>query len=147
VIQLAPHCPRGKRSLVNNGRYHPAVQQLSDQYRLCLIKPNGALDRCDAIVNDELLVTSSRILFTDAARVLVGRGRDTKSILILRRFELDTNCLIDKVGIAAKQATTEPDRGRAHFSFHKPLLSSPVAPSIRNSHPTGVAVSSAGAAR
>src|SRR5262245_28665189 len=112
-------CKAGKsyRSLLpRNGLDYPAVQQWSNEVRLCLIKPNGAPDRYDAIVNGELLVTSSRTPFTDAARVLVGRGCDTNSILILRHFGSDTNCLIAKIGIAAKLTVKEPDRGRAHFA-------------------------------
>jgi hypothetical protein len=147
MIPLAFRRLRGKHSLVNNGRERPAVQQFSDQVRLCLVRPNGALDRSDAIVNDELLVTSRRTPFTDAARVLVGRGCDTNSILIRRHVGSDTNCLIAKLGVAAKLTVKEPDRRRAHFGRYVPLLSSPVAPSMRNSGPTRIAVSSAGAVR
>jgi hypothetical protein len=114
---------------------------------LCLVRPNGAPNHSDAIVNDERLVISSRTPFTDAARVLVGRGCDTNSILILRQFESDTNCLIAKLGIAPNLTVKEPDRGRAHFGGCVPLRSSPSAPAMGNSDLTRIAVSSARAAR
>jgi len=55
--------------LPRNGHQPAAVQQWSNEVRLCTISPNGAPDHFDAVVNGELLVRSSRTPFCDVARV------------------------------------------------------------------------------
>jgi hypothetical protein len=80
----------------------PAVQQFSDQVRLVIVSPNGALGCFDAVVDGELTVTSSHTPFCDAARVLLDRGVDSNSWLILRRAGSEIDSLRAKVGIAAR---------------------------------------------
>ena len=48
------------------------------------ISPSNAPGHFGAIVNGELLVRSSRTPFCDAARVLLDRGVDSNSWLVLR---------------------------------------------------------------
>jgi hypothetical protein len=118
--------------LLRNGRDWPATQQFSESVRLCEIEPSGVPGEFTATVNGELLVFSSRTPYTAAARVLVGRGADTNSILILRHAGSDTNCLIGKLGIVARLTVKEPDRGSIHFATYTAFSSSPVRPSVRS---------------
>jgi len=89
-------------NLPRNGRRLAAVQQWSNEVRLCIISPNGAPGHFDAAVNGELLVRSSRTSFCDAARVLLDRGVDSNSWLFLRDGGSDINRLRGKVGVVAK---------------------------------------------
>ena len=133
--------------LPRNGRHPAAVQQWSNEVRLCTISPNGAPDHFDAVVNGELLVRSSRTPFCDVARVLLYRGVDSNSWLILRHAGSQTDSLRAKVGVAAKLTVKEPDRGRAHFARYVPFSPSPVKPPARNSDPALVTGPGAEAAR
>ena len=118
--------------LLRNGRDWPASQQFSELVRLCEIEPSGVPGEFTATVNGELLIFSSRTPYTAAARVLVGRGADTNSVLILRHAGSDTNCLIGKLGIVARLTVKEPDRGRIHFAPYTAFPSSPVPASVRS---------------
>jgi hypothetical protein len=117
--------------LLRNGRDWPARQQFSESVRLCEVEPSAVPGEFTATVNGELLVFSSRTPYAAAARVLVGRGADTNSILILRHAGSDTNCLIGKLGLVARLTVKEPDRGVIHFTPYTPFPSSPVRASVR----------------
>ena len=106
----------------SNRRDHPPVQQFSDQVRLCVIAPSDAADRFDAMVDGEIVVQSSRTPFCDTARVLLDRGVDSNSWLILRHAGSRTDSLRAKAGVAAKLTVKEPDCGRAHFARYVPFL-------------------------
>jgi len=131
----------------SNRRDHPPVQQFSDQVRLCVIAPSDAADRFDAMVDGEIVVRSSRTPFCDTARVLLDRGVDSNSWLILRHAGSQTNSLRAKVGVAAKLTVKEPDRGRIHFARYVPFSPSPVKPPARNPDPALVTGPGAEAAR
>ena len=133
--------------LPRNGRHPAAVQQWSNEVRLCTISPNGAPDHFDAVVNGELLVRSSRTPFCDVARVLLDRGVDSNSWLILRHAGSQTDSLRAKAGVAAKLTVKEPDRGRIHFARYVPFSPSPVKPPARNPDPALVTGPGAEAAR
>jgi hypothetical protein len=117
--------------LLRNGRDWPARQQFSELVRLCEVEPSGVPGEFTATVNGELLVFSSRTPYTAAARVLLSRGADTNSIIILRHAGRDTNCLVGKLGIVARLTVKEPDRGVIHFTPYIPFPSSPVRASVR----------------
>jgi hypothetical protein len=123
------HPPRNPRHPL------PAIQQFNDQVRLVIISPNGAPARFDAAVDGQLLVTSSPTPLLDVAPLLIERGADTNSWIIMWHQDSDVDALRTKVGIAAKLIVKEPDRGRAHFARYVPLPSSPVAPSMRKTAP------------
>src|SRR5262249_44705977 len=118
--------------LSRNERHPAAVQQWSNEVRLCTIS--------DATVNGELLVRSSRTPFTATARVLLDRGIDSNSWLIMRHRGSEVDALRGKVGVAARLTVKEPDRGRAHFARYVPFSPSPVKPPMRRNgkfdHPT-----------
>lgn len=133
--------------LPRNGRDLPAVEQFSDRVRLCIIAPSCTPDHYDATVNGELLVRSSRTPFCDVARVLLYRGVDSNSWLILRHAGSQTDSLRAKVGVAAKLTVKEPDRGRIHFARYVPFSPSPVKPPARNPDPALVTGPGAEAAR
>lgn len=112
--------------------FHPAAnQQWSDQVRLVTISPNGAPGHYDAVVNAEMLVRSSRTPFCDAARVLLGRGVDSNSWLIMRHTGTETNSLQGKVGVAAKLMATEGEREGPRFRRWMPPPSREGSPSTR----------------
>jgi hypothetical protein len=100
----------GKKNLPNNGKHPPAIQQWSSGVRLCIVAPTEHPGHFSAEVNGELIVQSSGQPFCDAARMLVERGCDTNSTLIMRHAGSDTNCLIGKIGIAAKLTVAEGER-------------------------------------
>jgi hypothetical protein len=120
-----------------NGRL-PAVQQWSDQVRLVTISPNGAPGHFDAVVDGELIVTSSRQPFLDAARVLLARGVDSNSWLIQRHAGSDVDSLRGKVGIAAKLTVQDGPDGRPRFRSYRSYpwaVAPPVARNEKSDHP------------
>src|SRR5262249_44251250 len=114
--------------LSRNERHPAAVQQWSNEVRLCTISLSCTPDHYDATVNGELLVRSSRTPFTATARVLLDRGIDSNSWLIMRHRGSEVDALRGKVGVAARLTVKEPDRGRAHFARYVPFSPSPVKP-------------------
>jgi hypothetical protein len=135
-----PHsASKSYRSLLpSNGRNGRPIQQWSNEVRLCIISPNGAPGRFDATVHGELLVRSSRTPFCDAARVLLGRGVDSNSWLIMRHAGSDVNSLRGKVGVAARLTVAEGERDAPRFRCWKPLHfreGSPPAPKTAETLP------------
>jgi hypothetical protein len=104
------------RNLPRNGRDRPVGQLFSNEVRLVTISPNGSHGHYDAEVDGELVVKSSLTPFCDAARVLVERGVDTNSWIVMRR---QGDALRAKVGIAAK-LTVREDRDGPRFVKHVP---------------------------
>jgi hypothetical protein len=136
--------PFDRTLLPNNGRDPAVIQQFNDQVRLVIVTPNGAPGYYDAVVNGEMLVRSSRTPFCDAARVLLERGVDGNSWLVMRHAGSEIDSLRGKVGVAAKLTVKEPDRGRAHFARYVPRLSSPVAPYVAKNQKCDAGVVPAG---
>ena len=130
-----------------SGRHPAAVQQWSNQVRLCTISPNGAPGHFDAVVNGELLVRSSRTPFCDAARVLIDRGVDSNSWLILRHAGSDIDSLRAKVGVAAKLTVAEGERDAPRFRRWKPPHFREGSPPRRQTARTHVPVPDPEAAR
>jgi hypothetical protein len=128
VIQRAP---ARNSYLPRNGRHAAAVQQFNENVRLVTVSPNDAPGHFSATVNGELVVISSRTPFLDAARVILDRGVDSNSWLILRHQGSDTECLRGKVGLLAKLTVKEPDRGRLRLSRWDAFPSRPVTPPMR----------------
>src|SRR5262245_27130502 len=91
---------RKSNCLFRSARNAPAMQQFA-QVLLCEVAPSGVPGEFKATVNGELVVASSRQPYFDAGRVLVERGCETSSILILRHAGSDTNSLVANVGVAA----------------------------------------------
>jgi hypothetical protein len=106
--------------LPRNGCDPAAVQQWSNEVRLCAISPSNAPGHFEAVVNGELLVRSSTVPFCDAARVLLDRGVDSNSWLILRHAGSDIDSLRAKVGVAAKLTVAEGARDAPRFRHWKP---------------------------
>jgi hypothetical protein len=107
------------RNLPRNGRDRPVGQLFSNEVRLVTISPNGAHGHYDAVVDGELVVKSSLTPFCDAARVLVERGVDTNSWIVMRHQGSDVDALRSKVGIAAK-LTVREDRDAPRFVKYAP---------------------------
>jgi hypothetical protein len=105
--------------LPNNGRDPAAVQQFNDQVRLVIVTPNGAPGHYDAVVDGELMVRASRVPFCDAARVLLERGVDGNSWLVMRHAGSETDSLRGKVGVAAKLTVAEGERDSPRFRLWK----------------------------
>src|SRR5262245_10500154 len=118
-------------SLLRNGRDPVPEQKFNNNVRLVEVSSAIAPGEFVARVNGEILVASSRTPFTAAARVLVARGADTNSILVMRHVGSSINALVAKLCVAAGLTVKDPDRGRIHFAPYMAFPSSPVAASIR----------------
>ena len=101
---IPPHALARKRRLLS-----PVEQQWSSEVRLVTIAPVGNGHFSAELARDKV-VLSSRMPFCDAARVLLDRGADSNSWLVLRRSGSDTDCLRGKVGVIAKLTVAEGDR-------------------------------------
>lgn len=96
----------------------PIEQQWSSEVRLVTIAPAGNPGHFSAEVAGEKVVTSSCTPFCDAARVLLNRGADSNSWLILRYAGFDTNCLRSKIGIAARLSVRKIGRPGSSSTRH-----------------------------
>jgi hypothetical protein len=109
MSNLATRTRVRNNNLPRNGRHPIASQLSSDQVRLVIVTPSGEPGRFNASVNGELVVASSKQPFLDAARVLIERGCDSNSTLIMRHAGSDANLLIAKICIAARLAVQETE--------------------------------------
>ncbi len=83
-----------KRDLARKRKLSLPVEQLfNSNVRLVVVSPSGAPDHYSAEVDGEIVCTSSRTPFCDAARILLSRGVDSNSWLILRHKGSDTELL------------------------------------------------------
>ena len=122
----------------------PVEQVFNANVRLCLISPTATADHYSAEVEGELLVRSSRQPFLDCARILVERGCDTNSILVMRRPGSDVNCLVGKIGVAAKLVVADSRHGTPKFRPHPGVVAArPIRLNGSRLSPVPVSASSA----
>src|SRR5262245_53222878 len=107
---------RKTNCLVRNGRDPVPEQKFNNNVRLVEISSAVAPGEYVARVNGEVLVASSRTPLTAAARILVARGADINSILIMRHEGSSINALVAKLCVAARLTVKDPDHGRVHFA-------------------------------
>ena len=85
----------------------PVEQQFNSRIRLCIISPTER-GYFTGTVDGELLVTS-KAPFCDVARVLLARGVDSNSWLVMRHAGSDVDSLRGKIGIIAKLTVRETE--------------------------------------
>src|SRR5262249_5605603 len=114
--------------LPRNGRNVLARQQFNAQVRLCQVAPSGTPGAFKAIINGELLVSSSRVPLLDAARALLASGADPNGWLIMRHAGSDTDCLRGKIGLLARLTVRQDNYGTPKLRWRAPAGVSTGAP-------------------
>jgi hypothetical protein len=115
----------------------PSGQSVTGRTIITVIVTPADAGRFDAATLDGApLLAGSRQPFLEAARVLLARGADPDTTLIMRHTGSATVALRGKLGAVARLTVKEPDRGRMQFAAWEGPRAYPVASPMRVSLPT-----------
>jgi hypothetical protein len=99
---------------------------------------NRLYGRFDARLGDRLLVARTRQPLLDAARELIALGFDPYATVVMKRLRSDTECLLGRIGDAAKLMVEESAHGPVLRSIRKTPPGAVDRPPIARIGPTQV---------